>query len=203
MAHDKTEIVNTALANINVATYTTLPTSGRVAALIDLHYDQALQAVLEAHAWSFADLAAELDLLTTQPDQLRDFAYAYELPDDCVVPRRLYRFKTQTPYEFRVVKQEGASDDEMLLCDVDEPILEYTAAVTDPTKFSQHFRDALAWDLARRFVRPFKAKLALIKDCKEEYREALAIAGASDANKGYRDNVNFGHRRDPRYGGHS
>lgn len=72
----------------------------------------------------------------------------------------------------------------VLMCDLEEPEIEYIAAITDPAEFDPHFVMALSFHIASLIARPITGDPAVKAEMWQEYQMRLAEAEAEDANEG-------------------
>ena len=79
MDSGRTELINAALLYANQDTILDSDGESKNAKLCAQFYDTTLQEALSGHPWSFALVAAKLNLLASKPRDFR-FAYAYQLP---------------------------------------------------------------------------------------------------------------------------
>ena len=133
--------------------------------MLDLWYPRKRDALLESFPWSFArkyaSLGAVLDDGTGEVwEDLWDYAYTY--PADCLKIRRfvvdvgtgLYATGDEAWYRYRPrpapfeVKMHGAVKAIFTDVPVDCADIEYTAAVTDASTFTEEFASLLAWVVA-------------------------------------------------------
>jgi hypothetical protein len=160
MAASEVQICNLALARIGVRDYIeSLSDASEAAETCNLFYEPMRDAALEAFPWPFATRRASLaELAGVERD---GWDYVYSLPADCVAPRYIYPGTTNPSAANRVpfeIEDEAGAD--VLLANVEEPVLIYTYRVTDVAKFKPAFTDALSWLLA--------AELAVALEAKEE-----------------------------------
>ncbi len=129
-----TEIANLALTKLGPGSgfLTDLDTdTSTVAQACRRTYVAVRDLVLEAHPWRFARKRTNLSAAVATPSW--GFDHQYELPSDCL----------------RVLSVEGSviyeQEDGLLLCNEDGPLyVRYLARVTDTSKFSPTFVQALA-----------------------------------------------------------
>lgn len=162
-------------------------------------YDNARNKLLEEHPWTFARKVALLTLgidlaqnATTEP-WAQEWSFAYDYPTDCARLRRFVGYKTPG-YGYRYggygrwiwpwvdedwkyvvrVRTVAAVSARYVLTDVREndANMSYTERVTDPARYPPHFREALAWLVARDLA----MSLALSAD-----RTSIAIGGYDKA----------------------
>lgn len=202
------EICNLALAHLgDSATVASLdpPEGSAQAEHCQRFYPIARDAVLEMHDWNFATRRAELAAVTFGFEQ---WAYAYALPSDCLralavlspsaaddysypVPSVFTQDQVPnagqgiyTPQQFTV--EINDSGDQILLTNVEDAILRYTAMVEDTTKFSPLFTITLSWHLASMLAGPVvkgEAGRAEAKRCAEMAQFYLSRATRSDASQ--------------------
>lgn len=150
-------------------------------------YSIARDKTLELHSWSFAKRRETLALLSDPPAS--EWAYAYQIPSGCLV--------------IRAVLAEGATDDQtedfdtevddngnrIIFTNVADARAIFTKRVTDTSRFTPGFTDALARLLAAYLAGPIikgDAGVAMAKDQYAAFTAELAIAKAADAGNSKR-----------------
>lgn len=148
-------------------------------------YPKTRDAVLERHPWSFAIKRGGLALRTG--DVLDAWEFAYQKPADCVRPMFLYPaneliylgdYKDADKYPFVV---EG----DAVRANLENAQLAYIYRVTDPSKYTPGFAEALVYFLAAPLAGALvkgKDGRALAKDMLKEAEFRLGKAAAVDAN---------------------
>jgi hypothetical protein len=136
MAYSEVQVANMALALIGAGRIAALaeisPEARNVNAIFALHRDE----VLEAYPWNFAQGIAELAQLAEAP--IDGFAYAYQLPADCIRPGSLN--PTTEPF-----KRFG----DTLHCNLSESVfLTYTKRETNAAYFTPAFVAAFSARMA-------------------------------------------------------
>lgn len=81
-------VCNIALSEIRAPTIASLSDADPGARACNVHYDDCLQLLLEAHGWGFAKVRATLALLGVN-DRSDEWLYAYAAPTDMAGPTRL------------------------------------------------------------------------------------------------------------------
>lgn len=81
MEPGRTEIINMALLFCNQDTILNSDGETKNEKLCDMFFDTTLDEALSGHPWSFALVAAQLQLLAKKPRDFR-FKYTYQLPDN-------------------------------------------------------------------------------------------------------------------------
>ena len=114
----------------------------------------ARDVLLEMHAWNFAKRRVRPALVSA--DQVGPWRYTYALPGDslkvlAVLPDT-YCDETNDAQPFDM--EIGASDEPLIVTNVENPVLTYIKQVNDPTRFSPLFVEALAWLLASYIAGP-------------------------------------------------
>lgn len=190
----KVDICNLALSHVGAYRIQSIDEPSKEARECKAHYETSLNTVLEGHDWSFARKRLNLALLT---DTYTDWDYAYQYPTDCIVPRYLadssgaytgtsYDIDTDRYVPIGKVKYELASDstlsNRILLTDVAQAELIYTAKVTDTNMFTYKFIEALSLKLAVYLVQPIKGDLDLKQSLFQFYGLALMNAKGTDGN---------------------
>lgn len=146
-------------------------------------YPIARDALLELHDWHFATRRKTLAAIS---GSWAPWAYAYAPPADClrivaILPPESAETDAQ-PFE----RELGPVGEAVILTNQDEAVARYVAKVTDTTRFSPLFVDALAWLLASHLAGPLLKGDAGIKMTQQCYSTGLALlarATVSDANQ--------------------
>ncbi|KAA3649394.1 MAG: hypothetical protein DWQ11_18810 [Proteobacteria bacterium] len=147
-------------------------------------YAIARDSLLEMHPWKFATRRALLAQLSVES---WNWAYAYAEPNGAlkllaVLPPTAANDDDSQPFE----AQSDANGAALILTDQEDASLRFTTRVTDTTKFSPLFVDALAWLLASELAGPVvkgDTGAAMAKSCYQSFAIALSHAKLSDANQ--------------------
>lgn len=124
-------------------------------------YAHARDEVLEAAWWNWATRRAVLALL--DGETRTGWGYVYALPDDCLAARSIYTGTRSPSARQRIpFSMEMGATGRVLLTDMEDAELVYTARVTTVALFPTSFADAVAWRLAVDLVLaiPVKPQLA-------------------------------------------
>lgn len=181
------------------------PPDGSVqASLCARFYPIARDSLLELHAWNFATRRATLTALAdAAPNQ---WQYAYALPSDCLKPLAVFDSSAASdlnayqpdPYPMGTNPQPAgvtpqpyvvetlSTGSKVIFTNQDSAMLRYVRYVTDTTKFSPLFVEALGWMLAARLAGPtLKGQTGRdeSKRCMGEANALLGRATVSDANQ--------------------
>lgn len=197
------QIVNLALSrlgtDIGIADFDN--EQSKEASAARLHYDPALEQVLEAAEWNFATKRVELAQLEDDPPV--DWDYAYQYPTDCVKLRRLIPqdgerrvgraiaggLEVLSPTllnDSRIpfaVELNADGDGRMILSDEPNAVAVYTARVEDPTFYPGHFVKALSLFLAHEMCMPMRVDDRRRQAIYQEYVATLSMASASSLNE--------------------
>ncbi len=150
----------------------------------------ARDVVLAVYHWPFAKARQELVELTDE-DARDEWEHVFALPDDCIIPRyirpvglgkRALSRSERIPFTTEKSSQSEAS---VLLCDLPNPLLIYTARITEPTRFSAPFSLLLSYKLAELIARPLTGQVAARNEMRQAYMIELGIvtAGVSNAEQ--------------------
>lgn len=120
-------------------------------------YPMALAALLELHNWSFATRRITLAPLANPSST---WQYCYALPSNAISLLAVlaidatddYSGLDYTPQPF--VAETDALGNDILLTNQSTAVLRYTVLITDTTKFSPLFVEALGWLLASKLAGP-------------------------------------------------
>ena len=147
-------------------------------------YTFARDSLLEMHAWKFATRRVQLAKLTVPS---WDWSFAYAEPTGAlkllgVLSATASNDDETQPYE----AESDANGAAIILTNQEDASLRFVARVTDTTKFSPLFVDALAWLLASYLAGPVlkgDAGAAMSKACLQSFLLAFSNAKVSDANQ--------------------
>lgn len=213
MATAEAQICNKALARIGVKVWLDdlVADQSEEAEACRVFYEDTRDSLLKQFNWPFATRRADLAQLAGEARG--GWAYCFALPSDClkaryiwptgmaqvlytpVQPSQLLGIWTnpRTPRNdqrvpFAIEKQEQ-SDSMMLLCDYSAPTLVYTAQITDVSKFSALFTDALSWMMATDLAMALTLDPKRYELAKKEADAALLLCEAEALNEGQEDMV--------------
>lgn len=209
------EICNLALAHLgDSATVASIdpPEGSSQAEHCARWYPIARDSLLEMQEWGFATTRALLAELVNPFPQWR---HAYARPSDCLkvlavlpadasgdlastipgdsffhgaVPALCTTYTSQ-PF---ITESDAATGNQVILTDQPDALVRYTRLVTDTSKFSPLFRDALAWYLAGYLAGPVlkgETGINVGRAMKAEALALLSAAAVSSANQHDRQQV--------------
>lgn len=186
------DICNLALSRLGKATINSIEYErGNSAEAIRcrLEWDSTKKSVLRDHPWNFATRIEALALVSgvTVPG----WSYVYIYPRNCEFPRRVFNAATvnlsiKQPY--RVIGSNTSSN-KLILCNLEQAYMEYTADVQDPTMFDASFVDALAWKLAAQLALSLTGDARLGTQMMQTYQMVLKQAKINNASEGYQEQV--------------
>lgn len=146
-------------------------------------YPIARDSLLEMHSWNFTTRRATLPLLVCD---CTDWQFAYAAPADAINLLTVTG-ADNAPQEFVAeVLDIGAS---VIYTNVENATLRYNERITDTTKFSPLFTDALAWLLASHMAGPIlkgDVGMAAARQCLGAFNAVYSKAIVSDANQQHR-----------------
>lgn len=139
-------------------------------------YPTARDVVLEAHDWTFATRRVALAQSGTPPSA---WAYAYALPASCIRVLAVLDPAATSDQDTQDFVEEGG----YLYTNQADAVVKYTTRVTDTTKFSPSFTEALAWLLASYLTGPvLKGDKTSKEWALRMYNISLASARTFNAN---------------------
>lgn len=183
-ATTKVDIWNLALAHVRAKAQVSDPAEAtKEANACRLYYTHARRLTLSANDWAFARQIAALSTNSAATSHyLREYAYGYDLPNDMVSPRYLYPFSSKYPFE--IVLAPGVTNSRMLLANITEPKLVFTANVEAVTIMDEQFIAALSWHLAAYIGPKLTGNEKWYDIAMKMYRETLPVA-ISHVNQNY------------------
>lgn len=171
-------IYNLALSRLGgneLSSVSSVGEESRLASLCNTFFPHVRDLVLSMHAWGFAITEATLGLAKeTETVEKGKFAYAYQLPVNCLKPIRLMSGGPHQPSPFVI---RGS----LLCCDEAQARLQYVFRVQDPTLWPAYFADIVVWGLAAELSTAYGNDVNRQKFCLERQKEALERGIVADA----------------------
>ncbi len=143
------------------------------------YYNNTRQMILRDALWSFATAVEALSIIKDQP-ALADYQLVYRLPDDCLFARKIDKSKNGKPYEFKVVGK-------YLYCNVEQPVLIYTADITKEHLFDPTFVSALCHKIAALIAQSLKKDLELAAVEYQNYKNDIFTAQTQTQREAYEE----------------
>lgn len=181
--HSVIQICNAALLLIGTRAIASLEETTPEAAYCNRFYDQAVLSVLRDHPWGFAQRREKLAEVRVPEGWQSTYRKAYAYPIDCVQSHCLI---TACGTE-KSQAYELAADDErtILLTNLTDVVLAYTADIRDVTRFDPIFVEALTRKLQCLLTKPImKGGAQGVREAEELYSRALSAAKTADAKEG-------------------
>lgn len=179
-------ICNLALSNIGKDNIQAINDAGAEAKACRQFYEHTRDMLLQAYPWRFA--GRTVSLAEVENDKPGSWAYAYRRPTDCLKVREV-----RPEYSTDILNLSGAKIDDYgimheiegdtIYCDISPAFLRYTYRLTDPTKFSPLFVEALGWHLAVRLAMPLMRDPKVRADAFSVANSQQAAAQMADANE--------------------
>lgn len=148
------DIANLALARLADTANVSIidpPEGGTTAELVAQFLPIARDSLLQMHSWGFATKTERLARLAEKPVE---WDFMYKAPTGML--RALYvrseSTLTDKDYDFDV--EANASGQQVILTNADTAYVKYVEQVTDTSRFSALFVDALSWLLASHLAGP-------------------------------------------------
>lgn len=189
------DVCNLALAHLgDEATVASIspPEGSAQAAHCARFYPIARDSLLEMHPWGFTVRREALAALTIE-SATSTWTYAYAAPTNMLNllgvygPEAVDDVSVMGQYTPQACALETAADGSLiLLTNQADAVLRYTQRITDPTRFSPLFVDALAWLLASYLAGPLmkgETGAAAGRAAYQTFRGRLTDAMESDANQ--------------------
>lgn len=174
-----TDICNLALvARLGQKRIAALTEEGTEAQLCRDLYPLVRNLTQAEYNWRFCRTRVLLAELTN--DRPDDWDYCYQRPSDCLKLRYLVPQTGKFDPRSRV-KYENEGDS--IYSDEQYARAVYTREITDTTKFSPHFVQALSWHLAHHLCQPLEKTDSLLSSTLAGYRGSLALAREFDSGE--------------------
>lgn len=178
-------ICNLALANLGKSNINDLTEASTEAKACNQFYEHTRDLLLQSYPWHFAGKTAALAEITN--DKPGKWGYAYKRPVDCLKVRWIRREYSLTDPCPQTLQQEITNpyelEGEAVYCNLSPAFLRYTWKLTDPTKFTELFVEALAWHLTVRLAMPLTRDTKVRADAYQLAIQAASSASEHDANE--------------------
>lgn len=185
-------ICNLALSNVGKDNINDLTEKSAEARACNQFYAQTRDTLLQSYPWKAARKTLSLGEITN--DKPGVWKHAYMQPSDCLQVRGirpLYADDTSAgALDFTQMDDGGREalhpyelEGETLYCNLSPCLLRYTARLTDPTRFSPLFIEALSWHLAVRLAMPLTRDPKIRADALTIARTMQAAAEQADVNQ--------------------
>ena len=162
------EICNSTIYRLNGQAIVSLSDESKEAVILNRIYNLTRQRLLRAHFWNFAVKKVELAQLITAP--AFEYAYAYQLPADCLRVVRLY----QPNSDWKIVGRELHTNDSSVF-------LEYVADITDEGLWDSVFVDLMILKLAIDMCYAITGSTEMLGALRSEYSQVMREAKQFDA----------------------
>jgi hypothetical protein len=172
-------------SSVKITSFAQLTKEARVCGAL---YAPMRDKLLEMYDWKFARTRK---VLVTSSSAVRNgWLASYDLPADCLAPRRIWNGEVRSRPEDEIPFETESNDlgtGQILLCNVEstttDPELIYTRGIVDPTLFSNLFADALAWLLADELVVPLTVSPTASAALDGKFEKAFALGVAMDSRQ--------------------
>lgn len=184
-------ICNLALAHLgdeaNVSSISP-PDGSAQAAHCSRFYPVARDTLLEMHNWDFSIQRVALAMTARTPPGAWDYEYA--LPATCLRPLAVLDAEASDESDsYDYIIEADDDGNRVILCNVENAYLRYVVQVTDTTKFSALFVNALSYLLASYLAGPILKSPEAKRAMYESFLAELGKAGVNNANSARRDPV--------------
>ncbi|NJL06860.1 MAG: hypothetical protein HC900_00300 [Methylacidiphilales bacterium] len=182
-------ICNLALTNIGKDSISAIDEASAEARACRRLFGQTLDVLLCAYPWTFARAASSLAPMAN--DRYGRWEYAYAKPADCLkiagIRQEYSAHQDVENYSEISVLPELLEPYELggqnVYCNLSPAILLYTRRVTDPTKFTPLFVEALSWQLSARIAMPLTRDPKTRSDAWQTAQAMKAAAIPADAGQ--------------------
>jgi hypothetical protein len=180
--YSEVAICNMALAELGRGlSITAMDEASTAARACKLHYPYARDAVLRSYDWNFAAARVELAANATVP--AFEYAFAYDLPADCLLVRAVFEGEAE----------KWVVEGRQILTDMSAPIfVKYTRLVTDTAQFDPLFVVALSARLASEIAVKLSESVSRAQSLWQVYQAKLTEARRRDAQEGQPENLPHG-----------
>lgn len=178
-------ICNLALSNIGKTNISSLGEAGAEAKACNQFYEHCRDILLQSYPWRFAGKTQALAELTN--DKPGAWGYAYTRPNDCLKVRWVRPEYSLIDPQPQLLQDETGYphdvDGGVIYCNLSPAFLRYTWRLTDPSRFSPLFVDALSWHIAVRLAMPLTKDPKIRAEAYQLANRMQAAAEMADANE--------------------
>lgn len=187
-------ICNIALTNVGKPEINDLAEASAEARACNRFYEHTRDTLLQAYPWRFSGKTLSVAELTN--DKPGAWRHAYKRPTDCLKVRWVRGEYRENPDDtcFRdadfhrdtlveEIQNPYDIEGDTIYADLSPCLLRYTFRLTDPSRFSPLFTDALGWHLAVRLAMPLTRDPKMRADAYQLAQTSQAIAAMADANE--------------------
>jgi len=180
MVSGNLDIVNLALSLLGESPIQSIDEGSAAAVYAKQQFDPARRAALRSYNWTFALRRVRLTRVADEVPGV--YQFTYQLPADCLRPIRVIDpEKDRTPPDASGTTGYEPVGANRITCDLENPLLEYVADITDPVFFDDLFVQSLAHRLAAGLATPITGDAnraqALMGMARTLEREAAAQSG--------------------------
>lgn len=176
-------ICNMALTNLGKDNISALSEATAEARACNQFFAHVRDTMLEAYPWRFAGKTQSIAQLTN--DKPGAWAYAYQRPVDCLKVRwvRAEYSLIDPSSDAEAIANPYDIEGTTIYCNLSPAFLRYTRQITDTTKFSPLFVEALSWQLAVRLAMPLTRDPKVRADAFQLALRTQGAAEVADANE--------------------
>lgn len=177
-------ICNLALSNLGKENISSLSEASSEARACKQFYDHTRDILLQVYPWRFA--GKTISLAEVANDKPGQWSHAYQRPNDCLKVRWVrpeYREGDPSLDWQDEISFPHDVDGDLIYCNLSPAFLRYTFQLSDPSRFSPLFTDALAWHLSVRLAMPLTRDPKIRADAWQVAQQMTGEAQMADANE--------------------
>ena len=188
MPASEASITNLGLTLLGARTITSLDDDTTEARVALVHYEAARDALLEAREWTFAVKRQTLPKLSEPPDW--GYGAAFLLPADLI---RLLEVRSDTSGAVHSVRNANSLDwrreENTVLTDAEVIRIRYLSRITDPTRFSSTFVQALGARMAVEMCLGITQSPKMLENVSVMYAAKMTEAATMDGMQGRSERI--------------
>ncbi len=178
-------ICNFALTNLGKDNISALTEPTAEARACNQFYAHTRDVLLSGYPWRFA--GKTIALAQVANDKAGKWGYAYKRPNDCLKLRWVRPgYSVDDPCQ-QTEQEEIANpydvEGDVIYCNLSPAFLRYTWRITDPSKFTPLFIEALSWHLSVKLAMPLTRDPKVRADAFQLAAKTQAAAEMADANE--------------------
>jgi hypothetical protein len=179
------DICNMALSRLGCTKITSIDEESTTAKACKIEFEPTRDSILRDYPWNFATKIESLARLNGE--KYFGWEYVYSYPKSCLFDRKIFNEATYNSVDkqpYRIISS-NINSKLLILCNLDDAFMEYTAKITDTTLFDASFVDAFAWKLAANLAKPLTGNAELAINLMRTYYQVIDKAAVNNASEVY------------------
>lgn len=170
MANSAVDICNSALILVGAERINSLSDANKSARICNEIFDDLRDKLLTHHPWNFAIKRQALAMSSETP--VFEYSYQFQVPSDCL-----------RVIDTNLGDDQWHKEGDFIVTNFSDVKIKYISRVTDISKWSWGFRDALTYKIAMYLAYSLIQSTTLARDINQNYLIVLRDSKAQDAQE--------------------